>query len=282
MAPGAADPTEATGASDGDGRVRGAGLEAVVEFRKIVRNARLSIVAEDSEAAFAAIEDAATAAGGYVAEASMRSAVEQPEGTIVVRVPAERLDEVIAAVEDSADRVQQRAITTSDRTDEYTDTAARLRNLRALERELLVLLQEVRARPDATPDDILTVYDRINPVREQIEQFEARLAAIDELVALSTLTVEVSLPPSAAVAPDPEVAPPTAASVALRRAWNTLLRSLQVVLNAVIWLGVFVVPFLVVVVGPIVLAAVVIARWRRDRSDVPPTPPTSARAPAEG
>ena len=262
---GASEPAGQGSAAPSEGGVAGAELEAIVEFRKIVRNAELTIVAEDSESALAAIEEQATLVGGYVADADITARRDRPEGTIVLRVPASRLDEVIRAVEANADRVQHRAVSSADRTDEYTDTGARLRNLQTLERELLVLLREVRERPESTPEDILTIYDRINPIREQIEQLQSQLAAIDELVDLSTLTVHVTLPPQAAATPPANVDEPTPASVALSNAWNALLRALKLALNVVIWLLVYVLPIVLVIFGPFAIAGLLVTRARRHR-----------------
>ena len=77
----------------------------------------------------------------------------------------------------------------SEVTEEYTDLQSRIRNLEATENQYLTLLTKAEQIPD-----ILSVQDRLNQVRGEIEQAKGRLQVIDDLTALATITVRLSLP----------------------------------------------------------------------------------------
>lgn len=68
-----------------------------------------------------------------------------------------------------------------------------LRNLRATENEPRGMLTEVREKPNATPEDILAVDNRLTEIRGQIEQVQGRKNMLENLIGLST--IEVTLAP---------------------------------------------------------------------------------------
>ncbi len=81
----------------------------------------------------------------------------------------------------------------SEVTEEYTDLQARLRNQEATEAQLLELLTRAETIPD-----ILTVQDRIDQVRLEIEQVQGRINVLDNLTDLATIAVQLAafVPPA--------------------------------------------------------------------------------------
>ena len=71
-------------------------------------------------------------------------------------------------------------------TAEYTDLSSRLRNVEATETQLLELLGRA-----ATINEILLVQDRLNSARAEIEQIKGRMALLDKLTDLATITVHL-------------------------------------------------------------------------------------------
>ena len=71
-------------------------------------------------------------------------------------------------------------------TDQYSDLDARLRNLRATEKELLALLTEVRERPNAKVEDILDVHRSLTQIRGEIETLQGRKNLLDNQIDFST------------------------------------------------------------------------------------------------
>jgi hypothetical protein len=74
----------------------------------------------------------------------------------------------------------------NDATQEYTDLQARLRTLQATEQRYLDLLAKAETVPD-----ILTLQDRLDSVRGQIEQVQGRVNLLDHLTDLATITVHL-------------------------------------------------------------------------------------------
>ncbi len=178
--------------------------------RKIIRTATLELEVEDIGAAVREAEDVAVAAGGFVSRSSVF--IEEPpelEGeddvaprrtqtaTVTIRVPAEVYGSVMSQLRGVAEEVKSEISEASEVTEEYTDLQARLRNLEATEAGYLELLTKAEEIPD-----ILTVQDRINQVRLEIEQVQGRVNLLDSLTDLATITVQMTLPLAPAEEPD--------------------------------------------------------------------------------
>ncbi len=242
-----------------------AGLEVqAIEDRKVIRDAALDLAVEDTERAFDRITTVVERVGGFVAEASLtRFDTEedaQPHIFVTVRIPTDRLTSTLAEIEQLGE-VQSKNLGSQDVTAEYVDIEAQLQNLRAFEVELRELLTEVRRRDDATPEDLLAVFERIRQTRDEIERLEGRQELLDDLVDLAT--VRVSLTPSEATEPLVEDWEP--ASV-VRRALRATVRALQGIVNGLIWGVLYLLPVLVVLAVPVGLVLWLVLRRRRRRA----------------
>lgn len=237
---------------------------AAAATRRIIRDATVELVVEDPDETVDEIGVLARSVGGFVSDADLRRPTDEPlRGTVTLRVPATELDRVVDDLRDLALVDESVSISARDVTGEYQDLEARLRNLRAYEAELLELLATIRERGDASPDSLLNVFERVRQAREEIEQLEGRLDALDDLVSLSTVRVHLRAPAEATVLGDPtDVWKPSDVLVAAGR---SLVAVLQGVGTAAIWLGVFVVPLLLIVGVPLVGLPLVAVRRLRAR-----------------
>lgn len=227
--------------------------------RMIVKRADLSVVVRDTMAALDVIWEAVEGMGGYVTDSNVYRVDDQMQARVTVRVPADRLNDALRQIKGMAVRVNRENTSTEDVTEEYTDNASRLRNLEATEQELLALLREVRARPNATADEILTVHRRITEVRDEIERLKGRQQLLDNLVALATITIEII--PDELTRPIVEQAwqPQQTA----RTAFRALLTGLRWLADLAIWLVIFALPILALVALPFAVLLFVIQRARR-------------------
>ncbi len=245
-----------------------------IDDRKVIREASLDLVVEDTERAFDRITTLVERAGGFVAEASLtRFETEedaQPHVFVTLRIPADRLTSTLTEIEQLGE-VQSKNLGSQDVTAEYVDIEAQLQNLRAFEVELRELLTEVRRRDDATPEDLLAVFERIRQARDEIERLQGRQELLDDLVDLAT--VQVSLTPSEATEPLVEEWEPAAV---VRRALRATVRALQGIVNGLIWAVLYLLPVLVVLAVPVGLVLWLVVRRRRRR--VPPTAETEPSA----
>jgi hypothetical protein len=173
--------------------------------RQIIRTTTIELTVDDVAGAVQRIETAATAVGGYVAGSSLTVEQQPPpadpeeeqevrqHATVTIRVPAENYAGVMSSLREIVDDprdISSLTEDTSEVTEEYTDLQSRLRNLEATESQYLELLGQA-----ATIGDILTVQDRLNTTRLEIEQVKGRIQLLDDLTSLATITVQVSPPP---------------------------------------------------------------------------------------
>jgi len=261
---------------DEDGTI-GVNLD-VSQDRKVIREARLELQADDTRAAFDRIVELAEAAGGFISNATV-SPVEgeddQPNVVMTLRIPAAHLTETMGSIKGSVEEVISESQGAQDVTDQYIDLEARLTNLSALEVELRALLTEVRQQPNADPDELLRVFTEVSNVRGEIEQIQGQLNYLDDVVALASL--EIGLTPTPAVVPIVEDTwqPVEVARDALRN----LVSGLQEVADWGIHFAIYTLPMLVLTLGPPLIIGVVIYRqWRKRRPPAAPAPTIPAES----
>jgi hypothetical protein len=228
-----------------------------VAGRKIMRNAGISLGVEDVGAAVQQVETIAGSAGGFVSESSVfvESPPEPLEGdtasprrtqsaAVTIRVPTSAYASVMNQLRGVAGEVQSESSTTSDVSEEYADLEARLRNLEATEGRYLELLGKAETIPD-----ILTLQDRINAVRLEIELIQGRINLLNDLTDLATIMVQ--LQPLALMAEEPSE--PGWAQQVWEDAWETSEGALQAMGTAAIVGGVVLawlaVPALAIAIG---------------------------------
>jgi hypothetical protein len=145
-------------------------------------------------------------------------------------------------------------------TEEYTDLDARLRNLEATETELLELLTEVRERTSKA-EDVLAVHRELTSIRSQIEQLKGRMQYLEKMTAMATINVEL-IPD---VLAKPIVVAGWRPTGTAANALRTLVKTLQFIVDAAIWIIIYVLPTLVVIAIPFFILWLVWRRWRRGR-----------------
>jgi hypothetical protein len=183
--------------------------------------------------------------------------------TVTLRVPAERFDEALAQLRTMAGKVQTETISGDDVTDQYVDLQSRLRALTATETELIALLGEVRQSEGNAQEKaqaILDIYNRLTEVRSQIETIQGQMQYLEQMAAMSTITVEL-------YPREPEIVQPVVDEGydplrTLSRAGRALVAILQWLLNAAIWLVVTVVPILAILAAPVLLIVWLVRRRR--------------------
>jgi hypothetical protein len=151
----------------------------------IIRNGTATVRVEELGPAVARVRRLAEQLGGYVANASMTTGVdEEKSATMELKIPAARFDQALAGLSPVGTLEEQR-VTAEDVGEEYTDVSARMANARRLEERLLQLL----ATRTGKLEDVLTVERELARVRGEIEAAEGRLRYLRTRVSLSTLTV---------------------------------------------------------------------------------------------
>ena len=229
--------------------------------RMVIKNADLAIIVLDPVQSMAEIGKMAESMGGFVVESylyqqTLSSGVQVPHATITVRVPAGQLDQALSQIKAGAIKVESENISGQDVTSQYTDLASRLKNLEAAEAQLQEIMDEA-----IRTEDVLNIFNELVAVREQIEVIKGQMKYYEEAAALSKISVSITA--DEAVQPI-QVGGWQPAGVA-KDAIEALIKTLQFVINAGIWIVLCVLPIGLLIGLPLffVVRAVIRARRRR-------------------
>lgn len=244
-----------------EGRTSGDLADRAVDERAIVRTASIELVVDDGAVAIDAVVERTADFDGEVSSTNLsRDEDGTVSGNLVLRVPEERLDAFVDALDALARAVPFRSVDEVDVTLELSDLDARLENLRAFEDELRALLAEVRER-DGTVEGLIAVSDRLQQVRTEIDLIEGRRIQLADRVTLSTVYVTVRQARSAT----PVIGTWDLPTV-VRDALAATVRLGQLVVEGVIWFVLTVLPALVVL-GVVVVLVRTVRRRRADAQD---------------
>jgi hypothetical protein len=233
----------------------------------IIKTGTLSLQVTGLDEALAAASAKVAALGGYVSGSSRKGDGDDQIATATYRIPAAQWDAALVALRAVADKVLAEQTDTQDVTGDVLDLGARITNLKATE----AALQAIMARATKI-SDVLAVQEQLTQVRGEIEQLSTQKKHLEEQAAFSTLTVEYSLKPQAAVVTSSKQFDPNSE---IDKAAASLVAVLQALATAGIWFAIVWLPILLVfgIVGLIVvLIARRIRRNRPGRATVLPTP----------
>jgi hypothetical protein len=268
----------AGGVLDGQKAAEGsATANGQAQERIVIKNADLAIVVKDPQAKMEAIAKMAEDIGGFVVSSQLYQAYTKggapaPEASIVIRVPAGKLDDTLTAIKKDAVDVQSETRSGQDVTKEYIDQKSQLRNLEAAEQQLTAIMSEAKKT-----EDVLNVFNQLTAIRSQIEVVKGQIQYYDEASQLSAISVRIiaeeTIKPLevAGWRPQGEV----------RDAIQDLIYFFQDFVDFLIW---FVLNFLpkLLLIGlvfglPLWLIVRGIRRWRAKRkAQTPPPPPPAA------
>ncbi|MGA8840811.1 MAG: DUF4349 domain-containing protein [Candidatus Aquilonibacter sp.] len=155
---------------------------------QIARVANLTIYVGDVDAALAKIGALAQKEGGDVFSLDVSGGT----GNVEVRIPAVRFDATMNALA-RLGTVRERTVNAQDLGADITDSAAKLRNLRRTEGDILRIMDR-----SGTVGQILDAENQLSSVREQIETLEADLTSMRGRVTYSTITTELDAEPVSA------------------------------------------------------------------------------------
>ena len=212
--------------------------------RLVIKNADLTIVVTDPAAKMQAISTMAENIGGFVVSSSMGQTylsdgtTKVPEGSIVVRIPAEKLDDALKEIKSDAVDVRNESQTGQDVTKEYTDLSSQLKNLQATEQKLTEIMDKA-----TKTDDVLAVFNQLTQIRGQIEVIIGQMKYYEESAAMSAVSVRLiadkSVQPIEIAGWQPQGE--------ARDAIQALVKFFQGFVNFLIWLVLFFIPVAVVI-----------------------------------
>jgi hypothetical protein len=156
--------------------------------REVIRSSTLEIIARDPLLAAEQLRILATKLSGFVVSSKINGSDERMQSAqVIVRVPAEHLDEARAQVRAVATSVEQDTVEARDVTREYIDQEAALRNARAEEQQYLLILKRA-----TSVKDVLEVTSKLAEVRTHIDELQADLRSLHHQVEMSMLTTDIT------------------------------------------------------------------------------------------
>lgn len=154
----------------------------------VIKTATVTLEVKDDELQ-QTLQNATSSAekyGGFVVSTSVSDDEENPTGSIVVRVPAERFGDALADLESLGD-VASESVSGQDVTQEFVDLQARLRNYVAQEAVLLKLMDEAQS-----VSDTIRVQNELQRVQLEVERLRGRITYLEDQTAMSTIELRVA------------------------------------------------------------------------------------------
>ncbi|MFD3820759.1 DUF4349 domain-containing protein [Streptomyces sp. NPDC058625] len=153
----------------------------------IIRTATLTVRVEDAPKALAEARTTTGTAGGYVGDEDTRLDEEGHELTrVVLRVPADRYDEVLADLE-GAGKLVERSAKAEDVTDEVVDVESRIKTQRAS----VVRIRELMDQATRL-SDVVTLEGELSTRQADLEALLARQASLKDRTSLATITLTLA------------------------------------------------------------------------------------------
>jgi hypothetical protein len=178
-------------------------LEADQSTRQVIRKATIELIVPNTREAFAKCQHLLRADLSEFIEGSSLTGQDsnaRAQLTLRVATSGNRLDEVLSALR-ALGKVDNENATGDDVTTQAVDLDASLRNERAVETEILKLLE---SRKDAKLADVIELRDKLAQIRLGIERLQGRRDSLARQVALASILVILR----AEDAPKPEAPKP--------------------------------------------------------------------------
>jgi hypothetical protein len=243
----------------------GKGYESSVD-QLIIQNASLTIVVEEPASAMESVIKMTDEMKGFVVDSNIyktrtENGIDLPEAHLTIRVPAERLTEAMEKIKDlvpdpSTDILNENR-SGQNVTKEYTDLKSRLKNLEEAEAQL----REIMASATRT-EDVMSVFNQLTQVREQIEVIKGQMKYYEESAAMSA--IDITIRSKASIAPL-TIGGWQPAGVA-RDAIQSLINALKFFANAGIWFVLFLLPVLILLCIPVVIVFLIIRAFVRRKN----------------
>ncbi|THA85339.1 DUF4349 domain-containing protein [Streptomyces sp. A0592] len=239
----------------------------------VIRTATLGIETTDVQKTLAAARTAADGAGGYVGnESTKRGGDGRMTSTVTLRVPGERYDAVLGAMEGRG-TLLHRKVDAQDVTEKVADINSRVSSQQAS----VARVREMMGKASAL-SEVVMLESELSRRQSDLESLLAQQTALKDQTSMGTITLEVSEPAPAAAEKKKEKEPTFLG--ALRGGWEVftkILRYLMAALGALL-------PFLLTASVVVVLVRAY-RRWRPARPKTGLTPkrvpvPAARTAPA--
>ncbi|MDD3693283.1 MAG: DUF4349 domain-containing protein [Oscillospiraceae bacterium] len=165
-------------------------IKSDLDKRKLIKNVTMIIQTKSFDEFIESLETEIDSRGGFIQKSDITGKGFDDfntyrRATIVVRIPAEKLDDFTGKVS-SLGNVKEKSENVEDVTMDYVDVESRIKALKVEQQSLLELLEKAD-----NLKDILTIQDHLANVRSELESYEAKMRTYDDLIAYSAVTMEI-------------------------------------------------------------------------------------------
>jgi glycine cleavage system regulatory protein len=158
---------------------------ATVVQRKVIRSGEMKFEVDSFDSAVEKIIKITAEESGLIATVDSEQLPNgKMRGSVVVRVPPERLDTLVLKLR-ALGELKSQKIGSQDVTKKYTDLESRLRAARAMEERLLEMIKNGKGEIE----HLLLAEKELGVWRTKIEEIEGELRYYNNVIALSTLTI---------------------------------------------------------------------------------------------
>ena len=233
------------------------GENAVVQNtnRKIIKNADVRLLVQDTNVAVSRTTQIISDLGGYII--SSRIWYQDYYGnnlmyaTITLGIPVDQFEQALNRMRDLSIRVLDENASGEDVTDQYVDLQSQLVNLEATRARIQEFLKDTK-----TIEEALRINQELANIEAQIEQIKGRMNFISDRSAFSTITVNLepefpilTATPTATIAPTLTPQPtytstPWKPGETFNDASRTVTNTYQGLIEFLIWIVVVVIPTL--------------------------------------
>jgi hypothetical protein len=269
----AAPAADASAPAAGGAKDKSTGVQAspYQQGRLIIKNGEVTLLVADTDRALDQATSVATDTGGYIVASRtwLQDGFKYAEMTM--GVPVDQFEVAQRRLRGLAVQVLNDTASGQDVSDEFVDLQSRLNNQEATAARIRDFLKDAK-----TVEEALKVNAQLTEVENEIEQIKGRMNYLKDRAAFSTLVVTLNpqLPTPTPTLTPPPTSTPTPAywqpGKTVEAAGDTLGSLLRGLIDAVIWFGIVLLPFVIPVLA--LIAIVVYFRRRRKKAATKPNP----------
>jgi len=155
--------------------------------RKIIKDAQLDLLVENSDAALNRTLSIVNQFQGYIISNQTRFEGEFKYASLTIGVPVDNFELMLTQLKKMALQVTNETASGQDVTDQYVDLQSRLRNLEATEARIRDFLDQADS-----VEESLQVNGKLSEIESEIEQVKGRMNALKDRATFSTITINIS------------------------------------------------------------------------------------------
>lgn len=155
--------------------------------RKIIKTSDFSIKVKKVAESTKRIEEMVAAEEGFISSMDLTNSTYRITSQVVIRVPAQRFDQLMDKVETESIYTNYRRVNAQDVTEEYLDIETRLKTKKQVRDRYVMILRD-KAK---TVEEVLQAEEAIRVIQEEIESREGRLNYLKNRVSMSTINLEL-------------------------------------------------------------------------------------------